>query len=55
MKLLVLAITGGLLLVAGGLFALSFRREAPMLGLAGLGAALAAAVVALPISAFEDF
>lgn len=55
MKLLLLALVGTLLVVAGVLFTLSFRRDRPMLGLAGLTAALGAAVAALPYSGLQDF
>ena len=54
MKLLVLVVTGCLFVVAGGLFAVSFRRDAPMLGLAGLAVALSAGFVALPLSSLSE-
>ena len=55
MKLLLLLLPGCLLVVAGGLFASSFRRDEPMLGLAALALAISAAFVALPYSALSDF
>lgn len=55
MKLVVLVVTGCLFLVAGGLFALSFRRDKPMLGLTGLAVAVSAGFVALPLSSLPEF
>jgi ABC-type transport system involved in cytochrome c biogenesis permease component len=55
LKLLLLLLMGCLLVVTAGLFALMFRRDEPILGLAGLTAAIGAAFVALPYSALEDF
>ena len=54
MKLLVLMLVGCLLVVTGGSFVLMFRRDDPILGLAGLSAAIGAGFVALPYSAFQD-
>jgi hypothetical protein len=55
LKLLLLVLIGCLLVVTAGLFALTVRRDEPILGLAGLTAAMGAAFVALPYSALEDF
>jgi hypothetical protein len=55
MKLLLLVLTGCLVVVTVGLLALMFRRDEPVLGLAGLTAAMGAAFVALPFSALQDF
>ena len=55
MKLFILMLIVGLFAVAVGLFALSFRRDRPILGLAGLTAMLVAAFTALPFSGLQDF
>lgn len=54
MKLLVLVLTASLVAVAVGLFALSFRRDRPILGLAGLAAMIVAAFTALPYSGLQE-
>jgi hypothetical protein len=54
LKLLLLILVVGLLAVTTALFGLMFRRDEPILGLAGLTAAIGAAFVALPYSALQD-
>jgi hypothetical protein len=55
LKVLLLVLVGCLLALTAGLTALMFRRDEPMLGLAGLTAAMGAAIVAVPYSALQDF
>jgi hypothetical protein len=55
LKLLFLLVAGCLLALSAGLFALMYRRDEPMLGLAGLSVAIGAAFAALPYSAIQDF
>jgi hypothetical protein len=55
LKLVLLVLIGCLLVVAAALFAVMFRRDEPILGLAGLTAAMGAVFVALPYSALEEF
>jgi hypothetical protein len=55
MKLFLLVLMACLVGIATALFALMFRRNEPILGLAGLTTAMGAAVAALPYSALQDF
>lgn len=54
MKLVLLVVIGCLLAVTAALFAAMFRRNEPVLGVAGLVAAMSAAFVTLPYSALQD-
>jgi hypothetical protein len=54
-NLLVLVLIGCLVAVAAVLFVLSFRRDRPVLGLAGLTTMIVAAFMALPYSGLQDF
>jgi len=54
-KLVLLVVIGCLLLVTAALLVLMFRRDEPLLGLAGVTTAIGSAFVALPYSVLQDF
>jgi apolipoprotein N-acyltransferase len=54
MKLVLLALIGCLLAAAAASCVVMFRRDEPILGLAGLSAAIVAAFAAVPYSALQN-